>query len=335
MSSEAEGDGPQPDRIKHARHFLEYAGLRAAKAVVSRLPYDGIEPLADMLGDAAYTFDSRGRAVALENLRLVFGDTFSPDRRKEIARGSYRNFARTMLCLLWSENIRDFPANQFVEVEGLEDHPIHTTPGQAGIYFCFHFSNFEWLSHAAAMFIEKGIIIAQKFKNPRLGPVFNELRSSTGHTIIPQERAIVRMLKRLKEGGKFGVLTDLSLDPRHGAVPIRCFGRWISASPMLSVLRQRTGAALIPCEAVPMADGRYRMRYLAPLDLPADADAHTITQTCWDVLEPSIRKNPELWLWPYKQWRFRPEDADPADYPEYANVARRFDRLMANAGIND
>ena len=317
--------------FKRLRYRVEYWALEAVAWFIPKLPYDALEQLAHGLGGLAYHVDARGRSNALENLKSAFGEEYTPDERERIAMASYRNFARTMLSLFWSPNLTAGRWKSVLRVEGLDTDPIHHDPTQAGIYFCAHFGNFEWLSHASAFAITKGPIIFQKFKNPLLGPVFSRLRATSGHEIIPQERVLIRMLKVLKAGGKFGVLTDLSLDPKHSTVPIRCFGLWTSASPILHALRDRTGAKLIPCECVPQADGTYLARYLPAIDIPPDASATEITQLCWNELERSIRARPELWLWAYKQWRFKPSRGETSRYPAYANAAKRFDRLIAGA----
>jgi lauroyl/myristoyl acyltransferase len=317
--------------FKRLRYRLEHAALEAVAWLIPRFPYDAIEPLANMLGSLAYAVDARGRTSALENLKSAFGDQYTPDERERIAKASYQNFARTMLSLFWSPNLTNGRWKKVLRVEGLELDSCHGDPSQPALYFCAHFGNFEWLSHASAFAIATGPIIFQKFKNPLLGPVFSRLRAVSGHEIIPQERALIRMLKHLKGGGKFGALTDLSLDPKHGTVAIRCFGLWTSASPILHALRDRTGAKLIPCECVPEPDGTYVARYLPAVEIPEGATAAEITQLCWNEIERSIRARPELWLWAYKQWRFKPSAA-PADalarYPVYANTAKRFDRLI-------
>lgn len=315
--------------LKRLRHRLERFALDCVRFLVPRLPFGLLAPVSRLLGTAAYYLDARGRPTAIENLRAAFGDRFDDDGRIRVARASYQSFARTMLCLFWSPNLTEENYNRYFRIEGLDDDPVHRDADRAGIYFCFHFSNFEWLSHASAFAIRRGIIIAQKFKNPLIGPVFNRLRSTSGHEVIPQERAIVRMLKLLKAGGKFGVLTDLSLDPKHAAVPIKCFGLWTAASPLLSVLATRTNARLIPCECHPSDDGKFIMRYHPGVDLPPDASPADITQACWDALEPSIHQRPECWLWAYKQWRFKPSDApDAGRFPAYAHTASRFDKLI-------
>jgi len=316
--------------LKRLRYRLEYWALEAVAALVPLLPYLAIRPIATALGALAFAIDSRGRPTAIENLRAAFGNHYDPRERMRIARASYQNFARTMLCLFWSPRLTNGRWRRVLRVEGLDSDSCHRNPGEAAIYFGAHFGNFEWLSHASAFAIQTGPIIFQKFKNPLLGPVFSRLRATAGNEIIPQERVIIRMLKLLKSGGKFGVLTDLSLDPKHGGVPIRCFGLWTSASPLVHALRSRTGARLIPCECVPDEDGACLARYLPAVQLPAGASAQEITQACWDVIERSIRARPELWLWAYKHWRFRPSDAAPESYPAYANPAKRFDRMVAS-----
>lgn len=313
--------------FKRLRYRLEYCALEFVAALIPLLPYEALAPIANALGSLGYHLDSRGRATALANLATIFPER-SADERSRIAEMSYQSFARTMLCLFWSPNLSATKLHRFLEITGLDSDPVHRSPGEPAIYFCFHFSNFEWLSHASAWAIQTGPVIFQQFKNPLLGPVFSRLRATSGHEIIPQSRALIRMLKVLKAGGKFGVLTDLSLDPKHGAIPIRCFGLWTAASPLIAVLHARTNAKLIPCETLPNPDGTYRAVYHPPLQIPPDATPSEVAQACWDALEPSIRQHPECWLWAYKQWRFRPANADPTTYPTYANPTKRFDKLL-------
>ena len=174
-----------------------------------------------------------------------------------------------------------------------------------------------------------GPVITQRFRNPLIGPIFDRLRTSTGHTVIPQERAMIRMLKYLKAGGKFGLLSDLNLDPDEGSVIINVFGGLkMSVTQLHGALALRTGAKIIPTECRTQPDGTYRLVYHKALEFPPDATAAEIAQLCWNVLEPSVHEQPENWLWSYKHWRFRPADDQSGRYPFYANVAKRFDKLL-------
>ncbi|GAB4171192.1 MAG: lysophospholipid acyltransferase family protein [Terrimicrobiaceae bacterium] len=311
------------------RYWVEAAGLRAGQRLVQNLPFDFIRPLARLLGNVVCLADARGRKVAMANLAAAFPGKYTPAEMRRIARLSYGTFARTMLELFWAPNwSREFFESEF-EFEGLENGPHVTDPGRGGIYACFHFSNFESLSLISPYCIVAGPVIAQRFRNPLIGPVFDRLRASTGMQAIPQERALVRMLKLLQGGGRFGMLTDLNIDPREGSVVISAFGGLLtSVTPAHVALAQRTNSLVVPLECRPLPGGRYKVIYHPPIECPKDADPLPLVQRSWDVLEKSIHEMPECWLWAYKHWRFRPSGGDTSRYPFYANHAKRFDRAV-------
>jgi len=317
------------------RYRLEYLLLASLVGFIGRLSYSSLRSIASFLGAAAYLVDKRGRMAARANLDSAFGDRFTPSRKRQIAKDSYRVFARTMLELFWSPNFTREFAERMVVCEGLDRDACHRDDKAAAIYPCLHFSNFEWLGQYCAYAVIQGPIIAQRFKNPLIGPIFDRLRRSSGHRVIPQERAVLRMLKHLNAGGKFGMLSDLNLDPDEGAVIVESFGGLkASVTQTHAALALRTGAKIIPVECRPLPDGRYRMIYHKALEYPPDATAAEIVQLCWNVLEPSIHEQPECWLWAYKHWRFKPVNDSTGRYPYYANVAKRFDKLIKKQAAN-
>ncbi len=129
--------------FKRLRYRIEHAALEAIAWLIPRLPYDGIEPLANMLGSLAYAVDERGRTSALENLKSAFGDEYTPDERERIAKASYQNFARTMLSLFWSPNLTNSRWKKVLRVEGLEFDPCHGDPAQPGALLLRAFRKFR------------------------------------------------------------------------------------------------------------------------------------------------------------------------------------------------
>ena len=303
---------------------MEYWGVASAAWVVRRLPFPVLRHFAALLGSLVYLLDGRGRRVADSNLIAAFG-YLPAKRRREICRRSYQGFARTMLELMWAPNLSPEVFRRHAKVEGL------TAPeaGQATIYFCLHASNFEWLSLALSHEVGPGIVVTQDFKNPLLGGLFDQLRGSTGHAIIPQERSMIRMLKHLKRGGYFNLVVDLNLDPRESSVIIDQFnGLKACVTQMHAALARHAKARIVPAECRPQSDGTYRLIYHPAVLVSPDDRPEDIAQHCWNVLEPGIREHPEYWLWSYKHWRFKPNDRTEARYPFYANTAKRFDKML-------
>ena len=313
---------------KDLRHRLEWLACAGLAWGIPRIPRRLSVALANGLGALAYCADGRGRRVALANLACVFPERPEPER-KAIARRSYQAFARNMLDLFWGRRLTEASWQKYIEVEGDIETFRREAQEHGAVSMCIHWGNFEWASHAVGFLGVPTLIVAETFKNPRLIAVFNGSREISGHTIIPQENSMIRLLKVVKRRGAAGMLVDLTLRPEQAAVPIEAFGRKMCVTFLHAVLAQRGGARMVPVDGIPLPDGRCRIVIHPALTLPPDATLQEIAQACWDFYEPRIRERPELYLWAYKHWRYRPRAAAPGDYPFYANVSSQFEKLLA------
>jgi Kdo2-lipid IVA lauroyltransferase/acyltransferase len=311
---------------KKIRHRIEAAALRFVTWLVPRLSRGTCVRLANALGELAARLDRRGRAVAIENLRCAFGNALAPEQRVEIMRASYRNFARTMLDLFWAPALVRPENRHWLRVEGWPD--AKALNGRGVVFATFHFGNWEWASYGSAFSGLPCVTVAETLKNPALGGIFTSMRQLAGQTIIPQENSMLRMLKTVKRGRATALLADLTLRPGQASTVIRAFGLDMCVSVLHAVLAQRARALVVPALMWPDADGGATLRSLPAFDCPAGATLQQIAQACWDACEPHIRRDPGLWLWAYKHFRYRPRDAK-CDYPAYANESGAFERLRA------
>jgi hypothetical protein len=46
-----------------------------------------------------------------------------------------------------------------------------------------------------------------------------------------------------------------------------------------------------------------------------------------------LHTHPELWLWSYKHWRYKPEGEAGNGYPFYANTLDSYQELLAKQGF--
>jgi lauroyl/myristoyl acyltransferase len=193
---------------------------------------------------------------------------------------------------------------------------------------CFHYGNFEWLSLASSWVGFPSDITAQEFKNPLLDRFFRDLREQSGHKIVLREGAIVRLYKTLRRKGRVALLVDLTLRPSDPTVVIECFGLQTIVTVAHAWLQERTGAPIIPIHCEPLPDGRYRIVAHPKIQPPAGTTHQEIAQACWDLFEPTVRKNPAPWLWMYKHWRYKPA-VGAERYPFYAGESRGFDQIAS------
>ena len=313
---------------KKIRYRLEWIGIELLARLIPRLPRRIIAWLANGLGTLVFTFDGRGRRVALANIEAAFGERFNLQKRREIARASYCGFARTMLDLLWAPALPRKNYSRYMRIEGIEILENLRDRGESAIVIVIHHGNFEWASLAGGFEGMPGVIVTQDFKNAQLSEIFKRCRETSGHRMIGQEKSMIRMLKHIKKGGRSGMLLDLNMNPGEASTVIETFGMKLCATFLHAVLALRGGARLVPLEGRSLPDGTCRVVLHPPIEIPQGANYRQVAQLCWDFFEPVIRENPHHWLWTYKHWRFKPVGTTKA-YPFYSHESRAFEELLA------
>jgi Kdo2-lipid IVA lauroyltransferase/acyltransferase len=311
---------------KKLRARLETAGMRLLAWGIPRLSRQSCVRLGNAVGALGYLLDGRGRAVALANVECALGDRLSAEQRKEVVRASYRNFVRTMLDLFWSPALARPENRHWLQMRGWEELKERAAREKRGVvYVSLHAGNWEWANLACGFAGAEAIAVAENFRNPTLAPIITAARQVSGMTIIPQENAMLRMLRTVKRGARAGFLADLSVPPAQAATIVRAFGLEMSASILHAVLADRANALIACIHTRPQPDGACHAEVVV-LDVPAGATHREIAQACWDHYEPELLRNPGLWMWPYKHFRYKPRNAN-RPYPFYANESGAFEKL--------
>jgi lauroyl/myristoyl acyltransferase len=324
MTPPSQESSPTAGKWKRLRWKGEEILLRGFRRVVRSLPLSGARALADLLGTVAAHADRRGRATAMENLRVVFGE--SPGHRRVVG-DCYRQFARTFVELFWSARLTPEMLLSQCKWRFEDEAATLAAASGGGIFITPHYGNFEWLAMVWRQRTRPLVIIAQDSNNPRVTPLITADRAHSGNEIVPQQGALLRLLRAVKAGKQVALLPDLTTPPKAGGVVVRMFGLKASLTTLPAALAQRTGCPIIPAISIPQKDGTYLLHFAAPIRPTPDDGPARIAQRCWDAFEPILRENPAPWLWMYKHWRYLPGDAEVGVYPNYARPSKAFDRL--------
>ena len=312
---------------KKCRYRIEWLALESMARAIPALPRPLIFRLAKALGYAAWLLDRRERQTALENLRAVYGDRFTLKERRKIARESFQHFAHTVLDQFWSRRLDRENYLNYCEIQMDDPGAIESARRTGAIWVTPHYSNFEWIALVMGFRCFEFTVIAQDFKNPLLTGIFRKNREVSGHQVIPQRAALIRLLKNLKNRGHAAFLTDLNIPPGRAATVIESMGFPTCVTALHAELARRTRLPVIPGICLPKPDGNYIMRGLAPLRIEEGMTDQEIAQLCWDAFEPFILENPAPWLWMYKHWRYLPAGGEDR-HPAYATRSKKFDRLL-------
>jgi Kdo2-lipid IVA lauroyltransferase/acyltransferase len=311
--------------FKKIRYWLEFVGLATTTRLIPLIPLSVLRWVVWAVSWPVFYLDRRSKRVALANLEAAFGDRYTPSERERIARKSMQLFGQTSLELFWSPRINQSNFSSYLRWQDEEvfQRILQMKGDGPVIGLTVHFGNFEWGNLLFAFRGLDGYVLMQRFQNDRLTGLFQKLRESSGQKLVTQEKSMLKFFKLLKQGSNVGMLTDLTLKISEPGVLINTFGFWMWTTGMHGLLQSRTGVPILPFVTVPARKG-YDVRLLEPIEFSPHATPEEIAQTCWDRFEPVIREHPELWLWAYKHWRYRPP-IDGDRYPFYANRNEFFD----------
>jgi lauroyl/myristoyl acyltransferase len=314
---------------KMLRFKVELLGCKLLVQVLAHLSYRSVCTISYVVGSLAARISSLGDDFAEQNVDLVLPES-SPSEKSRLVEMSYVNFAQTMLSLFWSATKSQAEIMRVTSLRGFDEvNERAKTTGKPLILTTFHFGNWELSSLGVAISGRPVLIVGEDFKNPLLRPFFHRLRSRFGSEVIPQAGAAVRLLRHLKGGGDVAFLFDLTMPPAPKGAVISAFGSprlEMSVTPLHALLAKRTGAIWVPVISTP--DGRrgVHIKAMPPIDIPDDMSINEAVQCGWDLLERTVTSRPDLYLWAYRHFRYRPSDANRV-YPKYARPSPALDAL--------
>ena len=277
-------------------------------AVVRHLPRRVALAFGRSLGRLLADLDRRHVAIAVDNLGRAFPD-WGNSRARRTAHGVYAHFGQTLLDILWLSGKPKETALALVDEEGHQHVEAARARGRGTVFVTAHIGNWElygvvhgWLSPPVG-------VVARPLDNPALDRRLCDFRTRSGNTVIYKQRALVQVLRRLKDGGDVAILVDQHVQEQDG-IFVDFFGRPAATTTVAAALAVKTGAALVAahCEATP--DGRYRLVYGPPLDWTPSGDRQRdiaeLTQRLTTTIEGWVRAVPEQWLWMHRRWKTQP-----------------------------
>ena len=284
---------------------------RAAALVgglLAHLPRPAALALGRGLGALWGDLDGRHVALAAEHLRRAFPD-WDESRVLRTARGVYRHFGQVLFDILWLQGRPRETVLGLVEFAGREHVEAALAARRGVIYATGHLSNWEILALAHSWTWGPVGVVARPLDNPALDQRLVAFRRQGGNTVIYKQRALVQVLRLLREGGGVAFLMDQNVVASEG-IFVPFFGRPAATTTVSAALAVKTGAVLIPCHAETLPDGRYRFVYEAPLLLGGAAtrqdEVARITRELTARIEGWVRANPEQWLWMHRRWKTEP-----------------------------
>jgi Kdo2-lipid IVA lauroyltransferase/acyltransferase len=255
------------------------------------------------------------RRVVLDNLRLAFPEK-SEAERHAIARATYRHLGQLVPEFFLVQRMSR------AEIEALlvQERPeiLHDAMARGkGLIACTaHFGNFEVLAATYSILGVPVTMITRPMGKSRVNDLWRRTRRRAGIEDLVVRRGgdtLAAAVRSMKAGRALGYVIDQNMSRRRAVFPT-FFGVPAATAPTPAVLAMRTGAPVIFVVAIRQPDGRHRVVFEGPLEVPRTGDRErdvlAFLQDLNDRLERWVRLHPEQWYWLHRRWKTRPGSAD-------------------------
>ncbi|MGD8396477.1 MAG: lysophospholipid acyltransferase family protein [Candidatus Eiseniibacteriota bacterium] len=296
--------------MRRLRFAIEAAVFALLMQLARVLPFRLLQRIGSVAGSLFYLANGRHRRITHENLQACLGEELGPDGVRRVARAVWRHFGRITFDTLALPRLGPDSVGRLVHYEGLEHLREATARGRGVLAFSAHFGHWELAAVMQAHLGYPLALITRPLDNVRLERLLARLRGCSGNRVVHKRDAVKEMLRALNR--KMGVAILIDQDARDAGIFVPYFGRLASTTPTLALLAARTGAALLPCFAVPRPDGSYHITYGPIVEWESSGDRATdvqhLTERCTAIVESWVRRHPEAWLWMHRRWKTRPPE---------------------------
>ena len=275
--------------------------------------------LVRLIAAVVYWLDGRHRHIARVNLKIAFPELSDSDRNR-IARTSFQNAAMNLLEVSRLSSLNRANITALVEYDseqGLNNYRAALAKSKGILYLTGHFSSWELLPTAHALHGYPLSFITRPLDNPFLERHLLRIRESKGNQVISKKDSARQVLKTLKSGGSVGILMDQNTSLQEG-IFADFFGLPAATTTSVALFALRTDAPILPGYLTPLRNGRYKIKFLPPVEVirtgNKDRDLAVNTRKLNEVLEKIIRKQPESWLWGHRRWKYQPQGNPPDLY---------------------
>ena len=246
------------------------------------------------------------RKVVMENLRNSFPEKTDKERRL-IARKFYR-----FLCDLFIETIKvmniDTPQirRRFKYNNPEILHELYKK-GKHILFVTGHYGNWEWLATLEKTTPYHHATLYQPLQNKLFDRFLFELRSKWGSDVIPANNAVREIVKYKKENRLTGLLFLSDQSPHYGAA--LHWAPFLNQDTPIYVgiekLARRYDTAVVYLEALRVKRGYYEVGVVLVAENAAETAEMEITNKHVQLLEETIRRKPEYWLWSHRRWKHK------------------------------
>lgn len=285
----------------------------------SLIPDFLLYPLGIAGGFIGYYLDRRHLPIGMKNLAIAFPEKSEAERRR-ILRASYINLGRGGAEVIRLGGFFHRRLKRRVNYDRFAywNEVAARNPGRGMIILSAHFGNFELLAPAHSLHGFQINLVHHTQRFLAGDALITFIRERAGVEILRKHAAARAMLKALRRGETVGVPFDQNAK-RSEAIFVPFFGEPAATTSGLARIVAISGAPVVPAFIVRepnQRSHRIEIQDEVPIQRSDDTEADIVenTRRFVKVIEDTVRRYPEQFLWTHRRYRTRPRGMAPL-YP--------------------
>ncbi len=273
--------------------------------LLAGLPLGILYLLSDIAFPFIYYIIRYRRRLVRENLRCSFPEK-SEKEILRIERAFYHNLCDVFIEAFKCLNITDEEMCRRVEVLNCELPERIAAEGKNVFMLLGHLGCWEWYQEVSVRYRnpKKGAEIYKQIESPYFASLMHEIRSRWDTKQIEMQQTVRTMLKWKAEGEPFlcGFIQDQRPTGKEkDRVTFLNQASWYTRGA--EEIAHKIGAELVYLDVEKTSRGHYRLTFLEMQPNAEESSSDMALSLCYlRLLEQSIRRQPELWLWSHNRW---------------------------------
>ena len=287
--------------------FFEF--LTLLLRALARLPLGVLYVVADGLYYPLYYVARYRRRVVRTNIDNSFPDRSEAERRA-IERGFYCHFCDYVVETIKLLHISDEEMMRRMRFVNTELIDRHVADGQSVFMMLGHYGNWEWVTSVTRWFKVQPEVPGQIYRPLSFKPAdefFLKLRVRFDSVCIRKKDTLRDILRYRLEDKRMVIGFIADQTPKHNN--LEYWTRFLNQDTACLLgtekIARKIDAAVVYLDIQKAGRGYYEGTFVEITADPASLEPNQITETYMRLMEQTILRAPQYWLWSHRRWKHR------------------------------
>ncbi len=272
--------------------------------VISRLPFNLIYLLSDVLYLIIYKVLRYRKSLVCSNLKLAFPE-MKDDEYIGIEKMFYQHLCDVFLEIIKSMGMSRNQMLKRFKIKNVDVLTQFEKENRSAFIICGHYASWEWMMSLGYHMKHLGFGIYRPIKNPYFNRLIKEIRSKHDAYMIPQKSAsdIIRKKEENNELGVYGFASDQSPRPTSKSYWRTFMGIEVPVFNGAERLARELNIPVVFGRIKRLKRGYYELEFKLISDQSKNTSENQITDLFTGWLEEQIKEDPSQYLWTHKRFK--------------------------------